>query len=86
MLSRAVNPLSPEILDFMNAEQRIILLCDWDERIAVPAANLLFEKGADNVVVLSGGGADVTSAAVICTAEVVAILRCSPTCLSWGFK
>ncbi|BDA46974.1 probable centrosomal protein of 41 kDa [Coccomyxa sp. Obi] len=55
LLSRAVNPLSPEILDFMNAEQRIILLCDWDERIAVPAANLLFEKGADNVVLLSGG-------------------------------
>ena len=60
LLSRAVNALSPEILNFMNAEERIILLCDWDERIAVPAANLLFEKGADNVVLLSGGGADVT--------------------------
>jgi centrosomal protein CEP41 len=54
-LSRAVNALSPEILAFMNAEQRIILVCDWDERIAAPAANLLFEKGADNVVLLSGG-------------------------------
>lgn len=54
-LSRAVNALSPEILAFMNAEQRIILVYDWDERIAAPAANLLFEKGADNVVLLSGG-------------------------------
>lgn len=39
----------------MNAEQRVIVLCDWDERIAVSAANLLCEKGADNVVLLTGG-------------------------------
>ncbi|EIE21897.1 hypothetical protein COCSUDRAFT_56344 [Coccomyxa subellipsoidea C-169] len=55
MLSRAVNSLSPEILDFMNGEQRFILVCDWDERVAAPAANLLFEKGADNMLLLSGG-------------------------------
>lgn len=30
---------------------------DWDERVAVPAATLMFEKGVNNVVLLSGGAA-----------------------------
>ena len=43
---------------FANREhdlQRILILYDEDERLAVPAAQLCVEKGVDNVFVLTGG-------------------------------
>jgi len=60
----------------MNADQRVIVLCDWDERIAAPAANLLFEKGADNVVLLSGGQCTCFSASssIECLATTLMLL------------
>jgi len=86
-LSRSVNNFSAEILEYRNKEpDRIIIVYDYDERIAVvrdpheeasyvpddrpdsqkalrdtygwvwqPAANLFYEKGIDNVFMLSGG-------------------------------
>mmetsp|Transcript_25719 Transcript_25719/g.31176 ORF Transcript_25719/g.31176 Transcript_25719/m.31176 type:complete len:156 (+) Transcript_25719:171-638(+) len=56
MLSRSVNNFTPEILTYSNKEpDKIIIIYDSDERIVVPAGNLFFEKGIDNVFVLSGG-------------------------------
>uniref|UniRef100_A0A061S6Y0 Centrosomal protein CEP41 n=1 Tax=Tetraselmis sp. GSL018 TaxID=582737 RepID=A0A061S6Y0_9CHLO len=56
MLSRAMHPFTPEILDYSNREpERIIVIYDLDERIVLNAGNLFFEKGIDNVFVLSGG-------------------------------
>ncbi|KAK9829840.1 hypothetical protein WJX72_008187 [[Myrmecia] bisecta] len=55
MLSRAMNPFTPEILAFRNHPKNIIIVHDLDERIAAPAANLMFEKGVDNVYLLTGG-------------------------------
>mmetsp|Transcript_44453 Transcript_44453/g.85030 ORF Transcript_44453/g.85030 Transcript_44453/m.85030 type:complete len:231 (+) Transcript_44453:129-821(+) len=57
MLSRSVNNFTPEILAFSNkeSESKIIVIYDFDERVAGPAGNLFFEKGVDNVFLLSGG-------------------------------
>lgn len=56
MLSRSCNNFTPEILAFSNKEpEKIIIIYDLDERVAVPAGNLFFEKGVDNVFLLSGG-------------------------------
>ena len=56
MLSRAMNPFIPEILEFCNREpEKIIVLYDTKERQSVLAGNLFFEKGIDNVFVLSKG-------------------------------
>ncbi|QDZ23132.1 rhodanese domain-containing protein [Chloropicon primus] len=56
MLSRAMNPFIPEILEFCNREpQKIIVLYDIKERQSVAAGNIFFEKGIDNVFVLSKG-------------------------------
>ena len=58
LLSRAFNPFTPEILAFRNQEpSRIILLYDHGDDLAASAANLMFEKGIDNVFVLNGGTA-----------------------------
>lgn len=56
LLSRAVNPFIPEILEFANKEPaRIIVIYHEHERVSVNAANLFFEKGLDNVFMLHGG-------------------------------
>jgi centrosomal protein CEP41 len=55
LLSRAIHPLSNEVLEYANAEDRAIVVYDWDERTAASAANLMFEKGVENVILLSGG-------------------------------
>ncbi|CAL5224163.1 g6802 [Coccomyxa viridis] len=55
LLSRAVNPLSNKVLEFVNAEDSIIVICDWDGTLAAPACALLSEKGVQNAVLLHGG-------------------------------
>lgn len=56
MLSRAMNPFIPEILEFCNREpEKIIVVYDMKERQSVIAGNIFFEKGIDNVFVLSRG-------------------------------
>nr|CAG4718430.1 unnamed protein product [Naegleria fowleri] len=54
-VNRTVNPFTFEMLSFKNHPQKKIVLYDRDEKIACPVANLLFEKGFDNIVVLTGG-------------------------------
>ena len=48
-MSRAVNPLSNEVLEHVNAENSIIVVYDWDGKIAAPACALLSEKGVQLV-------------------------------------
>lgn len=68
MLSRSVNPYLPEMYNYVsfcilisliilkkNKEGKLIIIYDLDEKIAVPTGNLFFEKGFDNVQVLTGG-------------------------------
>lgn len=49
-------PFTRELLEFKNRhpDRVVVLYCD-DERVSAPAAELLFEKGWDNVLVLTGG-------------------------------
>ena len=56
-LAHATNPYTPEILQFKNKDNRVIVLYDLDEEIVVArkVANIFFEKGADNIVIISGG-------------------------------
>ncbi|KAG2386320.1 hypothetical protein C9374_002766 [Naegleria lovaniensis] len=54
-VNRTVNPFTFEMLSFKNHPQKKIVVYDRDEKIACPVANLLFEKGFDNIVVLTGG-------------------------------
>lgn len=55
MLSRAVNAFTPEIHRYKNREDRVIIVYDDDERTATHVATVMFERGVDNVVVLTGG-------------------------------
>ena len=55
LLSRAVNPLSNEVLEHVNAGDSIIVLYDWEGNTAGPACALLSEKGVENVMLLHGG-------------------------------
>lgn len=56
-LSHATNPYTPEILAFKNKENKVIVLYDLDEEVVVArkVGNVFFEKGCDNVVIISGG-------------------------------
>ena len=55
LLSRSVNPLSNEVLEYVNAQNTIIVICDWDGKVAATACALLSEKGVQNAVLLHGG-------------------------------
>eukprot|EP00873_Tetraselmis_striata_P035328 jgi/Tetstr1/455592/TSEL_042404.t1 len=63
MLSRSTNPFTPEILDQLNREEelKIIVIYNGDERKAMMSGNIFFEKGVDNVFVLSAGMKDVVT-------------------------
>ncbi|RNF18739.1 testis specific, 14 [Trypanosoma conorhini] len=53
----AINPLLPEMFEFKNKENKYIVVYDIEEELTVgqSVAMILFEKGIDNVVVLTGG-------------------------------
>ena len=53
MISR--DKFLPEMIMMKNKEGKMIILYHSDERNGVPYANLLFQKGYDNVFFLSGG-------------------------------
>ena len=56
LLSRQCNPFTTEILAYVNGgPQKIIVLCDLDEHMAFTAGNSFYEKGVDNVFIVSGG-------------------------------
>ena len=55
LLSRAINPLSNKVLEYVNAQNALIVLCDWDGKVAAAACALLSEKGVQNAVLLHGG-------------------------------
>lgn len=56
-LTHATNPYTTEILQFKNRENKVIVLYDLEEEIVVGrrVGNIFFEKGVDNVVIISGG-------------------------------
>ncbi|KAJ4462476.1 putative centrosomal protein CEP41 [Paratrimastix pyriformis] len=55
MLSRSVNAFTPEIYDFRNKPDRVIILYCNDERESSRAATIFFERGVDNAILLTGG-------------------------------
>ena len=56
LLSRQCNPFTTEILAYINgAPQKIIVLSDLDEHMAFTAGNAFYEKGVDNIFIVSGG-------------------------------
>ncbi|XP_074532919.1 centrosomal protein of 41 kDa isoform X2 [Halichoeres trimaculatus] len=55
MLSRTMNPYTKDVLEYKNAEGRIIIIYDEDERIASQAATTMCERGFENLFMLSGG-------------------------------
>lgn len=56
-LNRSVNEFSevPQILEYKNKSDRLIIVYDYNEDVAVRAASQFFEKGFDNVILLTGG-------------------------------
>jgi centrosomal protein CEP41 len=55
MLSRTVNPFSASMFHGKNQPGVCLVLYDYEEKIVAPTARTLFERGFDNVVVLTGG-------------------------------
>eukprot|EP00667_Euglena_gracilis_P029731 EG_transcript_39835 len=53
-LSRSVNPFIPEVFHNKNRPDVWLVVYDLDEKLAVPTARLMYERGVDNVVVLTG--------------------------------
>ncbi|ORC93700.1 testis specific, 14 [Trypanosoma theileri] len=53
----ATNPFIPEMLAFKNKENKLIVVYDLEEDLTVgqKVGTILFEKGIDNIAVLSGG-------------------------------
>ena len=45
----------PQIMKFKNQPDRWIVVYHYDEKHSMPAATALFEKGFDNLLMLSGG-------------------------------
>lgn len=54
-LTHSTNYFSAEIYRYKNRPDRMIIICDDDERIAAPAGKLFVERGVENVYVLTGG-------------------------------
>ena len=52
---RSQTPSATRSWNFVNAEDSIIVICDWDGTLAAPACTLLSEKGVQNAVRLHGG-------------------------------
>lgn len=74
MLSRSANEFLPEMYFFVriqlldikltlrlkkNVENKFIIVYDDDDTTAPKAATLLFQKGVDNIYLLSGGKASI---------------------------
>ncbi|XP_057692240.1 centrosomal protein of 41 kDa isoform X2 [Corythoichthys intestinalis] len=55
MLSRTMNPYTKEVLEYKNAEGKIIIVYDEDERIATQVATSMCQRGFENLFMLSGG-------------------------------
>ncbi|KAH9577272.1 Rhodanese-like domain [Trypanosoma melophagium] len=53
----ATNPFLPEMFSFKNKENKLIVVYDLEEELTVgqKVGTILFEKGIDNIGVLSGG-------------------------------
>lgn len=54
-LSRAQNYWTPQVFEYINKPDRIIILYDEDEGIAHKAATTIVQRGINNVFMLSGG-------------------------------
>lgn len=54
-LSRATNSFTPELHEYINKPDRLLVLYDEDESIAHRAATIFVERGVDNAFLLSGG-------------------------------
>eukprot|EP01135_Chromosphaera_perkinsii_P010485 Nk52_evm1s2146 gene=Nk52_evmTU1s2146 len=55
MLSRSCNYFTGEILKYRNVAGKMLIIVDWDERIAAGVAQTFVERGVDNVWMLAGG-------------------------------
>ncbi|XP_017292385.1 centrosomal protein of 41 kDa [Kryptolebias marmoratus] len=55
MLSRTMNPYTKEMLEYKNAQGKIIIVYDEDEIIASQAATTMCQRGFENLFMLSGG-------------------------------
>lgn len=54
-LNHATNPFLSEMYSFKNKEGKLIVLYDLDESLAVDMANVVYQKGIDNVGMIAGG-------------------------------
>lgn len=54
-LNRTMNPYTDEIRDFMNKDEKIIVVYDENEDLAAKVVTTLAERGVNNVFLLSGG-------------------------------
>ncbi|OAF71201.1 Centrosomal protein [Intoshia linei] len=55
LLSRANHFETNEMRNYKNKENAVIIICDYDESLAPKVAETLYQRGYDNIVMLSGG-------------------------------
>lgn len=54
-LHHATSPFLPDMYAYKNKENKMIVLYDLEEEAALQIANVLFQKGIDNIGVIAGG-------------------------------
>jgi centrosomal protein CEP41 len=54
-LHHATSPFLPEMYAFKNKENKMIVLYDLEEEAVAQLANVIFQKGVDNVCIIAGG-------------------------------
>lgn len=54
-LNHATSPFLPEMYAYKNKDNKVIVLYDLDEEAVVPIANVMFQKGIDNIAIIAGG-------------------------------
>lgn len=54
-MNHATNPFLAEMFAFKNKEGKLIVIYDLDEAVAPQTANIIYQKGIDNVGLLAGG-------------------------------
>lgn len=57
-LNHAMNPLLPEMYAYRNKENKVIVIYDFAEECVASFANIVYQKGVDNVAIIAGGMAE----------------------------
>lgn len=54
-INHSTNPFLPEMFAYKNKENKLIVMYDLEEESVTELANIVFQKGVDNIAIMAGG-------------------------------